>query len=133
MWMLSGSIVILCSSSKCVRRIRVGMSFKVSFDNITSDIEMEEFLRRRYWFQRVWAQMDQDRSNVSPERTHSTVRPPNARSKCTLLRWAMEEISGRPLWQYLDGYEHPEARSLKVAPPLVAAFQCKTIGRTMPL
>jgi hypothetical protein len=47
-----------------------------------------------------------------------------------LIALAMEEISGRPLWQYLDGYEHPEARSLKVAPPTTggSTFQCKTIG-----
>jgi hypothetical protein len=77
--------------------------------------------------------MDQDRSNVSPEKDTFNSQTAERTLEMHLIALAMEEISGRPLWQYLDGYEHPEARSLKVAPPLVAAFQCKTIGRTMPL
>jgi hypothetical protein len=44
------------------------------------------------------------------------------------LRWQWKKLADDPCGNIWMGMEHPEARSLKVAPPTGGTFQCKTIG-----
>jgi hypothetical protein len=111
----------------------MGMSFKVSFDNPShlisewrsssgGDTGSNESGHR--WTKT--ATTEKGRHIQQSDRRHAQIH---------LMRWQWKKLADDPLWQYLDGYEHPEARSLKVAPPTTGGSVSVQNDRreTMPL